>query len=140
MRLICWLVSGLLALALVGCGHDGYAELQLVPVSGTVTLDAKPLAGAKVIFEGEDKRLATGTTDSSGHYTLMYDSQTPGATPGAKTVRITQADHEVEGGGAAEGAAPVKESIPPRYNSRSELKADVSAANHSFNFDLKSNP
>jgi hypothetical protein len=123
--------------ALGGCAKSGYGELGLLPVSGTVTLDGKPLSGAKVAFEGEDKRTAIGTTDSAGHYTLMYDSQTPGVTPGPKTVRITTADVEVEGGGAAEGAAATKETVPARYNQQSTLKADVSASQTKFDFDLK---
>jgi hypothetical protein len=134
-----WIVAcGVFAIA--GCGGDGYSELGLVPVSGTVTLDGQPLAGAKVSFEGDDKRVAIGTTDAAGRYTLMYDSQTPGATPGPKVVRITTADAEAEGGGAAEGAAPVKETIPARYNTQSELTADVSAGKTTFDFVLKSKP
>jgi hypothetical protein len=127
-------------LFLSGCGHDGYAELGLVPVTGTVTLDDKPLADAKVVFEDSELRQATGTTDDSGNYTLMYDSNTPGATPGPKTVRITLVNVQEEGGGAAEGAVPAKETIPARYNIRSELKADVSSSAKVFSFDLKSTP
>jgi hypothetical protein len=134
------LFVGLLMLLPGGCRQEGYAELGLVDVSGTVTLDGKPLAGAKVSFEGDDKRAAIGTTDSAGHYRLMYDSQTPGAMAGPKTVRITTADADTEGGGAAEGAAAAKESVPARYNRQSTLKADVSASQRAFNFDLKSSP
>jgi hypothetical protein len=126
-------------LFLPGCGKSGYSELGLVDVSGTVTLDGKPLPGAKVAFESEDKRSAMGTTDSSGRYILMYDSQTRGTTPGAKIVRITTVEVG-EGGGAAEGAAVAKETLPARYNRQSELKADVSPANKTFNFELKSAP
>jgi hypothetical protein len=134
----------LLAAVFCGCGRDGYAELGLVDVQGTVTLDGQPLPGAKVSFEGPDKRAAIGVTDESGKYRLMYDSQTPGATPGPKTVRITTGDVDVEGGGAGEGAAPVKEKLPARYNRSSELKVEVSAGGGStgqmHNFDLKSSP
>jgi len=125
---------------LSGCASDGYSQLGLVPVTGVVTLDGKPLADAKVVFEDSELRQATGTTDAAGNYKLMYDSNTPGVTPGPKTVRITVADVQEEGGGAAEGAAPAKETIPSRYNTRSELKADVSSSAKTFNFDLKSTP
>jgi hypothetical protein len=128
------------SLAFAGCGkRDGYAELGLVEVGGTVTLDGKPLSGANVNFESEDKRSSMGTTDSAGKYSLMYDSQTRGVVPGPKIVRITTAEVG-EGGGAAEGSAISKESVPTRYNRQSELKADVSASNKTFNFDLKSTP
>jgi len=46
----------------------------------------------------------------------------------------------MEGGGAAEGSAAPKERIPARYNRQSELKADVSANQRTFNFELKSTP
>jgi len=130
--------TALLFLACGGCAKDGYSELGLVEVGGTVTLDGKPLPGVKLVFEGDDKRQAEGITDQSGRYVLMYDSQTRGVFPGTKTVRITTADTNVEGGGAGEGAAVSKESIPSKYNKQSELKADVSSANRTFNFDLKS--
>jgi hypothetical protein len=140
MKFLVLCFSVLALLFVPGCGQkDGYAELGLVDVSGTVTLDGKPLAGAKVAFEGEDKRSAMGTTDASGKYTLTYDSQTRGTTPGAKIVRITTVEVG-EGGGAAEGAAVAKESVPARYNRQSELKADVSASNKTFDFNLKSAP
>jgi len=133
------LLSGLLFLA--GCKPDGYAELGLVAVTGKVTLDGQPLPSANVAFESPDKRLATGVTDAEGKYALMYDSETPGALPGPKVVRITVADVGVEGGGGAEGAASAgKERIPARYNRQSELQADVSPSQKTFDFDLKSAP
>ena len=126
---------------LTGCQSDGYAELGLVEVSGKVTLDGQPLPNANVVFESADKGTASGVTDGSGNYSLMYDSETPGVTPGPKIVRITTANVGVEGGGAAEGAAPAgKERLPAKYNVQSELKADVSAGKKTFDFELKSTP
>jgi hypothetical protein len=139
MRNLLFVQLSLSMLLFAGCRPNGYAELGLVDVSGTVTLDGQPLPNANVVFEGDDKRTATGVTDAAGKYKLMYDSETPGAMPGAKTVRITVADVGVEGGGAAEGAASAgKERIPARYNRQSELKADVSTSRKTFDFDLKS--
>jgi hypothetical protein len=135
------LAASLFIFLLAGCQPDGYSELGLIEVTGKVALDGQPLAGANVVFESADKRTSTGITDSSGSYTLMYDSETPGATPGPKIVRITTANVGVEGGGAAEGAAPAgQERLPTKYNRQSELTADVSASNKTFNFDLKSTP
>jgi hypothetical protein len=131
---------GCVVLALAGCAGDPYSELGLVQVSGKVTLDGRPLANAKVAFEGEDKGSSIGITDSAGNYTLNYDSERAGVKPGPKIVRITLADAEVEGGGVSEGAEAKKESIPARYNTQSELKADVSASKRTFDFELKSGP
>jgi hypothetical protein len=134
----------LLALAFVGgCAADEYRELGLIDVSGTVTLDGKPLPGAKVSFVSDDKRSAIGVTDASGHYRLMYDSKKAGVMPGPKIVRITQADAAGESSDAeapASGEGAVKEPIPARYNRNSELKADVSGGNKTFDFSLKSSP
>jgi hypothetical protein len=140
MTMHSFLVASFLALCCLGCGRNGYAELGLIDVNGLVTLDGAPLSGAKVTFEGEDKRQAIGITDTQGRYELLYDSQTGGATPGLKTVRVTTADLNFEGGGLAEGAPEAKERIPARYNSASGLKAQVSAAKRTFDFELKSKP
>jgi hypothetical protein len=118
LRFLAALAAVLCIATISGCQREGYSELGLVEVTGTVTLDGKPLPSAKVRFEGDDKSSAIGTTDAAGHYQLMYDSQTRGCTPGAKVVRITLAEVG-EGGGAAEGAAVAKEPIPARYNRRS---------------------
>jgi|KBSSwiStaDraftv2_1062776.scaffolds.fasta_scaffold1411791_1 hypothetical protein len=133
----------LASLGLGGCAADEYRALNLVDVSGTVTLDGKPLAGAKVSFFGEDKRDAIGVTDANGRYTLMYDSKKAGATQGPKVVRITQADVNVEGANPdppTSGEGAVKEPIPARYNRNSELKADVTPSSKTFDFPLKSSP
>jgi hypothetical protein len=136
----CVLVIALAVMAMPGCTRDGYSELGLVEVTGRITLDGQALPGAKVSFESDDKRTATAITDSAGQYKLMYDSQTPGVTPGIKIVRITLADTDVEGGGTSEGATVKVESIPPRYNRQSELRADVSQSKRTFDFDLKTAP
>lgn len=133
------LAIALLAIALVGCGEDlGYDQVELIDVTGKVTLDGNPLAGAQVRFESADRAGAEGVTDAAGVYRLMYDNQTPGSTPGTKIVRITTA------GAAEEGADPDNptpgNTIPPQYNRESRLQADVSASNKSFDFDLKSQP
>lgn len=133
-------LTAMLLLVGTGCGGDEYAELGLVPVSGVVTLDGAPLAGAKVSFESEDKRQSIGVTDAAGRYELMYDSRKAGTTPGPKRVRITTSDVGLEGGGLAEGVEGVKERVPARYNTDSGLKADVSAGQQTFRFDLTSRP
>jgi len=134
----------LVVMCLAGCS-DGYGELGLVDVTGKVTLDGQPLAGALVRFEVSSGGAgAEGKTDAEGKYRLMYDSKHPGCPPGPKMVRITLANVDVEG--ADPDAAPVEEgavqpeSLPAIYNRRSNLKADVSPSNREFSFDLKSKP
>lgn len=78
-------------LPLTGCG----AKLQ--PVSGSVTLDGKAVAGANVMFTSDDgKHTASGTTDDSGNFTLSCPTG-PGAFPGNYKVTVAKYP-KVEGG------------------------------------------
>ena len=113
----------------------------LAPVTGTVTIDGKPLKSAWVKFvpkfEGPDadKRGTTsvGFTDAEGKYTLTYanDDGKPvlGAIIGSHQVQIQLNDPS--------GA----QLIPQIYSTyRSELKADVAKGKGPFDFALKSEP
>lgn len=121
-------ILALPALCLAGCS-DG---LNLVPVTGTVTLDGLPLEGASVVFRPEQGRLSSGKTDAEGRYTLRYTDEKAGALPGEHTVQIaTAADDE-------ESSAPPREKLPARYNLTSELRATVSTASQQHDFALDS--
>lgn len=120
-----------------------YRSLGLVPVSGVVTLDGQPLAGAAVLFESAERSFSSGTTDKAGRYQLSYSSEQRGVKPGRKTVRIRTrpvATEEPTDGGRSEGTAPNPERIPACYNVRSILSADVDARHRTFDFALKSRP
>lgn len=72
------------SLILTGCGSG------LVPVSGLVTLDGKPVEGATVTFITEDgTQSASGQTDASGNFTLS-DAGKPGVRPGTYKVLVTK--------------------------------------------------
>jgi len=89
----------------------------LAPVSGTVTLDGKPLAGAGVVFKQEGARKSVAWTDEAGRYELTYFRDDKGAVIGEHKVIITTADSEAE----------IPESLPARYNQESTLKETVEA-------------
>lgn len=134
-----------LATSLPGCGGPlatDYSGLNLVEVSGRVTLDDDPLPGAMVIFESEDQTYSYGRTDDSGRYELMFNSEKSGVRPGPKIVRITTGPAGEESGiepdEGEESPAPPPMTIPARYNTRSELTAEVSAERRRFDFDLRS--
>ena len=76
-----------LALTMLGCGPK-YPET--VPVSGTVTLDKKPVAGAAVVFTPTEGDRATGTTDPSGKFELSTYRLGDGAVPGKHRVTVTK--------------------------------------------------
>jgi hypothetical protein len=78
--------------ALVGCSKQSSA---LTEVSGTVTLDGKPLSGVLVTFYpvsavSTDARRAysKGTTDESGKFTLTCEDGRPGAVTGKHKVTV----------------------------------------------------
>jgi hypothetical protein len=108
-----------LALLAAGCG-DGQ---RIAPVSGRVTLNGQPLAGAAVLFspiaaEGEISPGAGsgGFTDQDGRYTLSLTvpgKQTAGAVVGKHKVRITPAP--------AEGRGRPRPLIPERYSGRETI-------------------
>src|SRR4051812_11343260 len=64
--------AALASACLVGCGGS---DVSLVPVSGTVTLEGKPLAGAQISFAPESRNAqgtpGTDITGSSGYYKVM---------------------------------------------------------------------
>lgn len=121
-----------------------YSKVDIAQVSGTVTLDGKPLTGVTVLFEAPDKTTAFGTTDSSGSYVLQFNTEKAGVTPGPKVVRIrgggfgedADAAEESEEEGAA--PAPAAADVPACYNSDSKLQATVESGSQTMNFDLKS--
>ena len=86
MRLVGLIV---LLVAAAGCG----GRRTPVPVSGTVTMDGKPVEGATVTFHllGDDKegRLATGQTDRTGTFHLKTGNEA-GARPGEYKVVIVK--------------------------------------------------
>src|SRR5262249_31972413 len=74
---------------LSGCGGYGQsADLEkVVPVSGTVTYQGKPLEGYQVTFMLTDgRRPATGITDAAGKFTLGTNAVGDGAPPGQSKV------------------------------------------------------
>ncbi|MFM7074277.1 MAG: carboxypeptidase regulatory-like domain-containing protein [Planctomycetota bacterium] len=149
-----WTVLASSFLAGAGCGETGadYSKVELVAVSGKVTLDGQPLANAVVTFDASDGQFAYGLTDTAGAYSLRLDSVRSGCTPGPKTVRISTTRKIVglnatEGEGSAEvgegnlekgEGGVVADRVPPRYNAQSVLKADVSSSQRTFDFSLQS--
>jgi len=81
-------------LILTGC------ETSVVPVSGRVTLNGKPLAGAVITFQPRSGGSAAnspaagsvGRTDEDGRYSLrLIEPDQPGAAIGEHTITISAA-------------------------------------------------
>ena len=131
----------LLSLFVTGCSSKKvqYGNLELVDVSGTVTLDQKPLANAQVLFLADNRSYSYGVTDEKGRYSLMFNSKKTGTKSGEKKVEIwttrTGADFDV----LMKKSCPNMELVPEKYNSKSTLKVNVSPSDRKFDFDLVSN-
>lgn len=110
----------LLILAATGCSGG------IVPVSGVVTLDGKPVEGASVNFTPEKPESAGaggayGKTDSQGRYSLKtVIGDKPGTVAGKYkvTISLSRATPNNPDG-------PEKELIPTKYNAKSDLTFDV---------------
>tara|TARA_R110002111_G_scaffold262862_2_gene342004 strand:+ start:9389 stop:9802 length:414 start_codon:yes stop_codon:yes gene_type:complete len=136
--------------------------VTLGEVSGIVTMNGSPLADVVVVFTPEKGNPSSGRTDASGKYVLFYRENAEGAIVGSHKVSITSKqtfNPSSKGESEIEEAIPIdsptgpdsnmppiklpagtfkKESIPTKYNTKTELKADVIAGENTFDFDLKS--
>jgi hypothetical protein len=149
----CWICLLAVGLAMLpGCSGRGGPELA--PVSGKITLEGKPLAGAHVTFTAKDApRAALGTTDAQGLYQLTTFRPNDGAVLGKHTVTVTMpakgtaemsaAKPDAAYGEAmrqaSKGVAPRGSEIPAKYANpaTSELSAEVKKGKNEFSFDLK---
>src|SRR5437870_3347453 len=121
MRRSLWAAWALALAAAAGCNSDP----KLVPVTGTVKLDGKPVEGVRVYFWPADPaaksmshRLALGFSDKQGKFALRStygdgiatgDYKVTFARPLARGGKAdTDPNHKPEESGA-------KESLPPEY-------------------------
>ena len=124
--------------ACIGCNRGKNLDLQ--EVSGSVSLDSQPLGNGTIQFSPLDKDgLASGSAIVEGKYRIPREKGLP---PGKYTVRISAADPSSavprpSAQGPGSEAPPLKERVPERYNSKSELRAEVkSGGGNSLDFSL----
>lgn len=123
-------------LLVLGCSGAPSDQPELGEVTGTVTLDDRPLANVWVGFAPQDGRSSMGLTDKDGRYKLDYLFDTPGAKVGQHTVTITT-PREDESGGEVPN---FKELVPAHYNTNSTLTADVKPGENKIDFPLTTHP
>ncbi|MEZ6131007.1 MAG: hypothetical protein R3C59_20240 [Planctomycetaceae bacterium] len=131
----------------IGCS-DTSDQPELGLVTGKVTFDGTPLSGVAVTFVPDDGRPAMGKTDEEGHYQLTYIRDTPGCKVGQNRVQIGNSEEsgekdQVEGDDLVQKptrppSRPASGEIPPRYNTKSELTANVQPGENTFDFNLTS--
>lgn len=121
--------------AALGCGVDSKAGLD---VNGSVTLDGKPLPTGTISFATADGK-SLGTAEvADGRYEIpaaaglqpgSYQVEIISVVPTGKTVKNPDFPGET--------IEEVRNVIPPRYNVRSELKAELKPeGDRQFSFSL----
>lgn len=117
----------LLFVLLLGLGCEGGSGR--LPVSGDVTLKGKPLEEGIIEFSSDT--ILTGAPILKGKYEIPEDQ---GLAPGEYKVSITAGDGRTpiespDGIPGPTGANIVsKDLVPPEYNSKSKIKANVTEA------------
>lgn len=117
----------LVLVALFGCGSSDGLNRQAI--SGTVTLDGEPLTSGAILFEpaSNESGTAVGATIRQGSFAV---SRVEGPVPGSYRVRVyasTRKQAPPAKGQTDRTPRPMVERLPPHYNARSELRAEVVA-------------
>jgi hypothetical protein len=112
----------------VGCSGPS-DDLPREAVSGTVTLDGQPLANGSISFSPAGGSGATGGGDAikGGKFSIARDS---GLVPGNYNFSIYAGANSAERtkpaqAGSLKKSEMAKELIPAKYNSNTELRAEV---------------
>jgi len=85
-----WFQKSVCLLAVIVCGCGGGAGgPDLVPVTGTVLYQGKPIAGATVTMQPEKGPIANGFTDAEGKFRMTTGGR-PGVPVGNAKVGITK--------------------------------------------------
>jgi hypothetical protein len=123
----------------VGCDSGGP---QLGTVTGTITLDDKPMFGVVVTFVPEGGSASYGVTDKNGVYTLMFTDTKAGAMVGPHKVTLesNRMSREEIAEMKAEGqeAPPEVSPVPRKYSGGTALTAEVKSGKNTIDFPLTS--
>ena len=133
-------LSAWLLIACIGCGPG------VAPVSGRITLDAKPLVNALVSFQPESDAInpgpgSQGRTNANGEYSLqLLTKDVAGAIPGKHKISITAYEGDSEGApSSGSDMAFRKALVPKKYNAESTLFCTVPpGGTTAVNFELNS--
>jgi hypothetical protein len=137
-----------LSLAVGGLGAPGCSgsgdDLPRVPVAGTVTLDEQPLADGVIQFGpasgAEGPSIGGGSSIRDGRFSISRES---GLVPGKYKVAINAAQpkkrEEATKGPVSKGLGLAQELIPAKYNSNTELTAEIpNGGTSSLKYELQS--
>jgi len=136
---------GFPALAIVVCaiGGCGSSGPEVGEVTGTVTLDGKPLPNATLTFKSQAPNGTTsiGVTGPDGKYTLMLTADRNGAMLGKHDVEIVTnqlSESDVENLKSQGKTPPPFTPIPKKYKEPGTLVKDVVKGKNTIDFELSS--
>ncbi len=118
-----------------GCG--GAAGPELGRLSGTVTLDGKPLANARIVFQPTGQLASPSVSDTAedGAFELRFNRDRKGVLPGSHQIRVTTARVVTDASGKE---TDVQEVLPAKYNAKTELTYDVKTGSNQLDLKLES--
>jgi hypothetical protein len=124
----CALAFSLCLVLLMGCGPSGPKKYV---VTGSVTIDDQPLPQGDIVFMPADGQgIPAAAKIQNGQYRVEV-------LPGKKKVEIT-ATREEGAVDPAMGMVPKRQYIAAKYNTETELEADVQAASgQTFHFQVE---
>jgi hypothetical protein len=138
-----------IALALAGCQGNG--RIATVPVTGTVTVDGKPLEQGTITFETPGKRPASGEIKAGNIVNVMTYVASDGVPTGNHTIAITATAASAAAAVPKDPGQPMvvdanymgvgQSLIPARYNNpaTSGLTAEIkSTGKNSLQLELQS--
>jgi hypothetical protein len=134
-QVVGWLMLSGLGWAVIGCGPSGP---QRVAVSGSVTLDGRPVNNATIIFTPQGPGLAAAAMIDDGKFVL---SDLDGPTSGEHRIRINPNEADMEQASPAELALTARRpKIPKVYQADGQLQAVVTGESQQhLSFELTSN-
>ncbi len=123
------LACAALAVGLIGCGPAADAKYK---VTGSVKFDQQPVQQGMAIFYPADSGADADVAEiRDGKFEAEIKA-------GRKRVEITANREIVPRRLGPMGGPDMEQYIPAKFNSKSELTADVIEDNNEINFDLKS--
>lgn len=128
-----------IAAAASGCNQRNYPGPKRYPLSGKVSYEGQPIDFGSISFlpSGEGTQRVSGGLIENGVYSVPEDQ---GANAGKHRVEIRwrkMTGKKRRDPDSGEMYDERSEGLPPRFHSESELTADVSATQTTFDFDLK---
>jgi len=123
--MVCLAVAG----CLVGCGAQDGAPLGTV--TGTVTLEGKPVEGVTVQFQPEQGVPSYGTSDEEGKYELAYVGPKMGAEVGRHTVQLSYTGEDSSG-----DPLPMDIRIPREFGPGSKVVREVEPGQNTFDLEI----